>query len=208
MQETTAPDPRLPDEVPPPEVFGRGTWPIVPLVQGRTAGSPGPEFPVWAARQYSQLLAPIHYSLHGSSRVSVAARANLSRNSVQAALDGASWPQLQTVIRLAHVAGVELFALAGRDLVEHGPPLPPDEQALLLAYRRLPAEARAGMRQQAIRVISERQQRAAQQQPPAVGVNGGSTRSARGPGARRSLPSRGADPLEQRRDRTSTNRST
>lgn len=152
---------RLPDDIPPPEVFGRGTWPVVTLDLGREAGSPASGFAGWAARQYSQVLAPIHFALQGASRVSVAARANLSRNAVQATLDGASWPQFQTLVRLAHVAGIELFSLTGRDLVEHGPPLPPDEQALLLAYRRLPNEARTRLREQAIRVVAERQRQEA-----------------------------------------------
>lgn len=152
-----SPDPpSLPSDVPAPEVFGRGTWPMVSIDVRREAGSPGPDFPSWAARQYSQIIAPIHYALSRSSRVSVAERANLSRNAVQAALDGASWPQLQTIVRLAHVAGVELFALSGRDLVEHGPPLPPDEQALLVAYRRMPAAVQQRLRQEAFRIVSER----------------------------------------------------
>lgn len=143
-------------EVPPPEVFGRGTWPFVRVERGREVGSPGQAFPAWAARQYSQVIGPIHYGLSQASRVAVAERANLSRNAVQAALDGASWPQLQTIIRLAGLADVELFSLAGRDLVEHGPPLPPDEQALLFAYRRMPPAERTRLRQEAFRIVTER----------------------------------------------------
>lgn len=143
-------------EVPAPEVFGRGTWPIVHVERGREVGSPRQAFPAWAARQYSQVIAPIHFGLSQSSRVAVAERANLSRNAVQAALDGASWPQFQTIIRLANVAGVELFSLSGRDLVEHGPPLPADEQALLLAYRRMSPADRRRLRQEAFQAAKGR----------------------------------------------------
>lgn len=144
----------LPGEAPAPEAFARGTWPIIHLEPRREAGAPAHTYPAWAARQYSQIIAPIHEVLSPTSKVAVADRANLSRNAVQAALDGASWPHFKTIVRLARVAGVELFSLTGRDLVEHGPPLPPDEQALLRAYRRMPSADRARLRQDAFRAAA------------------------------------------------------
>lgn len=121
----------------------------VPVVEvDRLVGEPASAFPLWAARQYWQLVAPLNQVLAGTSRSSLAQRGALSRGAVQSALDGTAWPQLQTVVRLANLAGVELFGLAGRDLVEHGPPLAPDEQALLLAYRRMPPPQRRRMIEQ------------------------------------------------------------
>ena len=98
-------------------------------------------FTTWSHRQYQQLMTPINRILSTSTHVALAQRTNLSRNAVRSALDGSTWPQLQTVLRLAYVSGVECFTMAARDLVQHGPPLPAAEQALLAAYRRLqPAE--------------------------------------------------------------------
>ncbi|MFP4149356.1 MAG: hypothetical protein ACLFUG_01050 [Nitriliruptoraceae bacterium] len=130
-----------PREVPPPESFGRGSW---PRISADDPGSPGTRavgFPIWAARQYSQLIGPIHHGLSSVSRAAVAERTNLSRNAVQSALDGAGWPQLHTVLRLGFVAEVEVVSYSGRDLVDRGMPLPADEQALLRAFRQLGAEA-------------------------------------------------------------------
>ena len=126
-----------PRDLQPPESFARGSWPQLSPAYRRPLGEGVDDFPIWAARQYSQLITPIHHVLSSSSRVAVARRTNLSRNAVQSALDGAGWPQLQTIIRLGFVAGVELMSYSGRDFVDRGVPLPADEQALLRAYRHL-----------------------------------------------------------------------
>lgn len=99
-------------------------------------------FTMWSHRQYQQLMTPINGILSTSTHVALAERTALSRNAVRSALDGSTWPQLQTVLRLAYVAGVECFTMAARDLVQHGPPLPAAEQALLAAYRRLQPKER------------------------------------------------------------------
>ncbi|MFP4312006.1 MAG: hypothetical protein ACLFS9_08530 [Nitriliruptoraceae bacterium] len=130
-----------PREVPPPESFGRGSWPRIAVDDLGPLGTRAEDFPVWAARQYSQLIAPIHHILSGVPRAAVAERTSLSRNAVQSALDGAGWPQLQTILRLGSVADAEVVSYSGRELVDRGMPLPADEQALLRAFRQLGAEA-------------------------------------------------------------------
>ncbi|MFP4310994.1 MAG: hypothetical protein ACLFS9_03315 [Nitriliruptoraceae bacterium] len=100
-------------------------------------------FSIWSRRQYEQLMEPVSRILSTSTHVALAERTNLSRNAVRSTLEGSTWPQLQTVLRLAYVAGVECFTMAAQDLVQHGPPLPASEQALLAAYRRLGAQDRA-----------------------------------------------------------------
>lgn len=134
-----------PRDLQPPEWFARGSWPELSPAYRRPLREGVDDFPIWAARQYSQLITPIHHVLSGTSRVGIARRTNLSRNAVQAALDGAGWPQLQTIVRLGFVASVELTSYSGRDLVDRGVPLPADEQALLRAYRHLDDASRQAL---------------------------------------------------------------
>lgn len=146
------PDPRsgpLPptDQVPAP----REVWVRTGVVRGHPASEPDASitFADVAASQYRQVIAPIAQVLTGSARSSLAERAGLSRGAVASALEGTAWPQSQTVVRLAYLAGVELFGLAGRDLLTQGPALRPEEQALLFAYRRLTPQERQRMLLQA-----------------------------------------------------------
>lgn len=141
--------------VPPPT--GQATQGDGPLRRDadHSADSPGTDFARWAARQYGQVIGPVNLALGGASRSALAQRTSLSRSAVHSVLEGTGWPQFQTVVRLAACSGVELFGLMARDLVTDGPGLPPEEQALLLAYRRLSPTQRRGLLDQAVSTVHD-----------------------------------------------------
>lgn len=130
-------------------------------------GDVAADFSAWATRQYGQIVGPIRTALDSSSRSALAQRANLGRSAVNALFEGRSWPHFQTVVRMAALAGVELFGLAARDLVLRGPELPPEEQALLHAYRQLPPADRRTVLARAVSTAPLRGGEAAQGSPQA-----------------------------------------
>lgn len=117
----------------------RGVTPPAALLQG--AGGHDTQHR-WERQQCAQVLKPIREILMSTPIAVIAERAGLSEHRVGAVLDGRREVAATEVIRLAWLGQVELFGLAGRDLVTRGPELPAEERELLAIYRAMPPDLR------------------------------------------------------------------
>lgn len=113
-------------------------------------GAAAPAGEAWARRQHAQLIGPIRRVLDTTKPEVVAYLAGVDPREVREALDPGGRPALLSVLRLARLAQVELFAIGAPDLVTRGPALAHDERELLATYRTLDPDGRRLLLQAAV----------------------------------------------------------